>query len=657
MRNLTIGKKLGVAFGLLLLLTIFVGFTGWNSMNSVRESGRYTTNSMEAAASFENAVTSILRYSVFRLEADASEVLRSIEAAGKRIESLPDRYAQEVSRASQGLSGSREAFASYRKVALQHEEIGTRIIGEAIAQRRAAQEIGRRIDSLIARAINQGSGQEGLRELQSIKQQQEQLVVDIFYINLSVERYYTHVDEHFLREAQETVAKVNSELGSLQRWARENNSDQVLQEIQHTQQLAAVYQDSMASLVKTVAAMRSQQEILRQANERTQSYFDSITEATRIHRAEIIARITTLLFSSTAVAVALGILFSIYISRLISRPLMESLNFTRQVSQGDLTRTMTVHQRDEVGLMASALNDMVVNLRSMVQGIRMSSDGVASASEQLSSSSVQMSSGMSSQAESISQIASASLQMSQTVNEVTRNIAMIQESATEALSQARSGGRIVQQTATAMETIADQAKIASESAQALVEKSKRVEEVISVINDIADQTNLLALNAAIEAARAGEAGRGFAVVADEVRKLAERSTESTGEIISIVQSIQDGVGQVTDSMVTVNGKAQAGSELATQTNSAFLEILASVETLQQNIEQNAAAMEEMSTTSDQISDDIQTISAASEQTAQASEEVGHASSDLARLATDVQDQISVFQTGELSSPVGLLPKG
>ncbi|ADU65972.1 chemotaxis sensory transducer [Desulfurispirillum indicum S5] len=315
--------------------------------------------------------------------------------------------------------------------------------------------------------------------------------------------------------------------------------------------------------------------------------------------------------------------------------------------EGDLTRRIPLMGKDELTEASGYVNQFLDRIHDIVIGVRESSQGVASASEQLSSSSSQMSVGMNSQAQSIAQIASATLQMSQTVNETTRNIASIQENSIEALGQARKGGQIVQQSTREMEAIAGEAEQATQAAHALEEKAARVEEVIQVINDIADQTNLLALNAAIEAARAGEAGRGFAVVADEVRKLAERSTESTQEIINIVQSIQSGVEQVTKAMANVNGRAQSGNQLARQTDLAFEEILAGIEGLQVLIEQNVAAMEEMSTTSDQISADIQTISAAAEESAQASEEVGHASTDLAHLASDVQNRLGVFNTSDM----------
>ncbi|MBB5021783.1 methyl-accepting chemotaxis protein [Desulfurispira natronophila] len=326
--------------------------------------------------------------------------------------------------------------------------------------------------------------------------------------------------------------------------------------------------------------------------------------------------------------------------------------------EGDLTKRLPVIGKDELSDVSSCFNLFIEKTQRTVINVRDSVEGVASASEELSSTSNQMSASMAQQSETVGQVASAIHQMSSTVGEVARNMGDVENNASMALEAATEGGDVVRRSSREMESIADQVSQATASAQALDEKSKRVEEVIQVINDIADQTNLLALNAAIEAARAGDAGRGFAVVADEVRKLAERSTHSTEEIIDIVKTIQSGVNHVTDAMNQVNNKVRQGSELSQEADGAFNKVLHGMENLQGLIAQNVAAIEQMAKTSEQITDDVQSISAASEQTAKASEEVAYASSDLARLSADVQQHLSAFKVdGEKNSNVKLIPRG
>ncbi|ADU65366.1 chemotaxis sensory transducer [Desulfurispirillum indicum S5] len=363
-----------------------------------------------------------------------------------------------------------------------------------------------------------------------------------------------------------------------------------------------------------------------------------------------IAGFRAALISISVIAVIVGTL----VAYVISQSVLTALNQVRSVTEnlavgdGDLTVRLPEQGSDELACLSNNINVFLAKTEGIITNVRASTEGVASSSEQLSSSSNEMSVGMNMQAQAITQISTAVSEMAETVNVVARNMSEVLGSSQNALQVARAGGDTVGQSVQEMTTIASEVDRTAHSARELEEKSRRVEEVIQVINDIADQTNLLALNAAIEAARAGDAGRGFAVVADEVRKLAERSTQSTGEIIGIVKTIQTGVNTVTNALAKVNEKVQNGAQLSEQTSGAFASILREMDALMHLIEDNVAAIEEMSKTTDHINDDIQSISSASEETAKASEEVSFAAGDLARLAAEVRQHISAFRTGSSS---------
>ncbi len=177
----------------------------------------------------------------------------------------------------------------------------------------------------------------------------------------------------------------------------------------------------------------------------------------------------------------------------------------------------------------------------------------------------------------------------------------------------------------------------------IIARQKNIGEIVSVIKDIADQTNLLALNAAIEAARAGEQGRGFAVVADEVRKLAERTSKATSEIGSMIGAIQDEVQKAVASMNEGTKRVEIGVEYSSNAGEALKNIVRSVDNLQSMVQQIASATEEMSTVSEQISSDIETIANVSKETSAGSEQIAQSSSDLARLASKLSDLVRQFR--------------
>ena len=191
--------------------------------------------------------------------------------------------------------------------------------------------------------------------------------------------------------------------------------------------------------------------------------------------------------------------------------------------------------------------------------------------------------------------------------------------------------------------IADTVDMSADIVRTLGDRSKHIGDIVNAIEDIADQTNLLALNAAIEAARAGEHGRGFAVVADEVRKLAERRVKSTTEIRDMIESTQDEVFKAIDSMENVSSKVGVGVELSAQTGKALSVIVDKAHDLQLNVQQIASATEEMSTTSGEISKDIEAVAMVSRESSDGAMEIERASTELSRLSADLKEVVEQFK--------------
>jgi methyl-accepting chemotaxis protein len=241
------------------------------------------------------------------------------------------------------------------------------------------------------------------------------------------------------------------------------------------------------------------------------------------------------------------------------------------------------------------------------------------------------------------QAATATTQMSQTVMDVAGNAHGMANSADNALTVARQGAEVVRKTVEEVHLISGAVSESAQFMTSLGGRSRQIGEIVGVINDIADQTNLLALNAAIEAARAGEQGRGFAVVADEVRKLAERTAKATTEIGVMIKAIQEETRKAVSSMNESMERVELGADLSNQAGRALEDIVRSVNELQEMVQHIASATEEMSTTSETISSDIESIASASKQTSRSSNEITEASSLLARLASELTEAAGNFK--------------
>jgi len=240
-------------------------------------------------------------------------------------------------------------------------------------------------------------------------------------------------------------------------------------------------------------------------------------------------------------------------------------------------------------------------------------------------------------------VAASSEEMSHTVLDVAQNAGSISKSASKTAETARDGGSVVDRAVNEVKEIAVTVNDSAKFVTSLGDRSKQIGEIVGVIDDIADQTNLLALNAAIEAARAGEQGRGFAVVADEVRKLAERTASSTSEIGTMIRGIQEEVRKAVEVMGLATTKVDQGVKYSEEAGASLGVIVKSVDDLQLMVQQIASATEEMSATSDQISKDVEQIATISRETSNASGQTAVASGDLANLAASLQNIVGEFR--------------
>jgi methyl-accepting chemotaxis protein len=336
-----------------------------------------------------------------------------------------------------------------------------------------------------------------------------------------------------------------------------------------------------------------------------------------------------------------------YLSLSIDEMLIEMNKF----SEGDLTVALEIKKDDEIGKLYAGFNNAVKNIKEILLKVAHTVASSATASSQISASSEEMAAGAQEQGSQTTEVAGAVEEMTKTILETTKNSSIAAETAKAAGNSAKIGGKVVEDTIEGMNRIAEVVKKSAETVQALGKSSDQIGEIIQVIDDIADQTNLLALNAAIEAARAGEQGRGFAVVADEVRKLAERTTKATKEIAGMIKQIQKDTTGAVESMSKGTDEVEKGKALADKAGESLKEIICGAEMVVDVVNQVAAASEEQSSTSEQISKSIETINNIAQENAGGISQIAKASEDLNCLTDSLQELIAKFKTGSQVDPV------
>ncbi|MBP8625208.1 MAG: methyl-accepting chemotaxis protein [Syntrophorhabdales bacterium] len=443
---------------------------------------------------------------------------------------------------------------------------------------------------------------------------------------------------------------------SLEKLLETQEEKDLLNRFKEASKSGAVVNDKIIELVKEGKKQEAQLLYLNETRQTTETLVNAAASIIKNQEDRLEAdakslqsynrRLLVMALIVGAISIFIGIFMSIRITKSIKAPVEKAAEQLELMSKGDFAFSISqnaIGRGDELGIIARAMDALLTNLKNIFNEIISTVHSLTSSATQLSSIAEEMSRAAESSSSRANSVATASEEMSQTVVDIAKNTASIADSAKKAVDTAQQGNSIVERSVGEVREIDETVNESARFVKSLGERSAHIGEIVSVINDIADQTNLLALNAAIEAARAGEQGRGFAVVADEVRKLAERTAQATSEIEDMIKAIQNEVSKAVEIMDSATGKVQSGVELTTQAGDALKAIVKSSDELQVMVQQIASATEEMSATSEEISKEIVDIANASRDTTASSHETAQAAIGLSQIATKLDETIRFFR--------------
>jgi methyl-accepting chemotaxis protein len=635
--DIKVSRKLGTGFGILLLAVLAVAFIGYNS-NSVLVDRLSTTRLIGTL----NDATQEMRLSEKQYEAAADAAFADAYNAQLNVlQGLVSKALETLTRAE-----NQQALKALQTTIVAYDQKVKRLIAadksttDALKPLSAlsdkyAQTFAGMLEGTTTSALASADG-ERVRDLRTVADLRNGMT----QFRLMLRRYIAVPNEANKNLLMETIDTFLSDITKARTSLPATLSSQLEEAHAGMRRYREVLVE-VAGLFEQKQNMREQVDQESKAMDKIMNgLMDTQQRLAREDQHSAFVQIAVL----TVLALVIGLFASLVISRQITSPLALTVELARRIAKGDLTVQAKSNRKDELGDLQNAMQDMAQNLNTLVQGIGNGVTHISTSAQKLSAMSEQTSAGVRQQKSEVDQVATAMHEMASTVQEVARNTTDASAAATLADQQARHGSTVVRQATLQISELAVAIEELGGAMSVLSQDSEQIGKVIDVIKAVAEQTNLLALNAAIEAARAGEQGRGFAVVADEVRSLAQRTQDSTKEIEALIVTLQQGAQAASTLMASSRERTLDTVVLAQKAELAITEINQSIGTIQEMSLQISAAAEQQSAVADEINRSIVSVRDVADQSAVASEESAAATVELASLGQDLQRMTAHFRT-------------
>ncbi|MPQ86985.1 HAMP domain-containing protein [Pseudomonas sp. MAFF 730085] len=633
--NISVSKKLALGFGVVLVLTGILAVTSWSSLNSLIDRSNWMSDITKL--NFKVSILRVARLQYMIAKGD-EKVAANVQVALDDFKTYQEFLLGTLKSPEniRVLNKLGTVIADYQKSLNSMRSAYTSSGAMRVQMNVNAEASVRLIDQLQADASKiTPVTEKTMGDYQVITQAKENLMQARYEV-----RGYTSVltpeAAQLAMRSVEVAIKGFGEVQSVLGEAEANTVGQIVKSLSNYQTSLQTFKSASDNIASARAEMTGQGQSIVELSE--QLYQFQLTQ-----RDAESAQARSVQLGCTLLAMLIGVIAAIVITRQITRPLSETLVVVRRITSGDLSPSAVVSRQDELGQLQQGIQHMGDTLRDLIGGIRDSVVQIASAAEELSAVTEQTSAGVNSQKVETDQVATAMNEMSATVQEVARNAEQASRAASTADAEARAGDKVVSDAIAQIETLAAEVDRSTDAMNQLEAESAKIGKVMDVIKAVAEQTNLLALNAAIEAARAGEAGRGFAVVADEVRGLAQRTQQSTEEIETLIAGLQNGTRQVATIMLSSRALTLSSVDLTRKAGTSLHSITTTVSNIELMNQQIAAAAEQQSAVAEDISRSIVNVRDVSEQTAAASEETAASSIELARLGGQLQKMVSHFK--------------